>query len=155
MECVENRQLHGEIQSFSKEDDSEKKKKGLSGSRTRDLSHPKRESSGHSISSSLPQGSHEIARRMRIISAFRALTRYSHEVSIRERKLFLLSSLCKFEPISCVESLTRHGWSGSGVRYKEQRRRRFSGHEHVSPRRINFHLGTTCQGFGDTNGNAG
>ena len=43
------------------------------------------------VFSSLPQGSHEIARRMRIISAFRALTRYSHEVSIRERKLFLLS----------------------------------------------------------------
>ena len=45
----------------------------------------------NSISSSLPQGSHEIARRMRIIIAFHALTRYSHQVSIRERKLFLLS----------------------------------------------------------------
>ena len=44
LKTIQTKQLHGEIQSFSKEDDSEKKKKGLSGSRTRDLSHPKRES---------------------------------------------------------------------------------------------------------------
>ena len=51
---------------------------------------------GNSISSSLPQGSHEIARRMRIISAFRAPKSEQHEISSVKIFGFLRPNLLTF-----------------------------------------------------------